>query len=200
MSASGMPVRYPREMTTMDLQLKDTEQPARRTLTASPAMKARIEKVAPPPKPSAQHAVHKPPEKPPIAQPKPVPAQKATEERAATRDPAGVERRNALFMKLRLLSPALFASTAYVPPPLAIGIHAQIIAALGAEPRDVAVILGMWTGKFRYQKGLKQPGAVRRNLDGSEAGPVSESERQVALQRFEKLKAKRRAQLAKAGK
>jgi hypothetical protein len=189
-----MPVRYPREM-TMDLQLKDTEQPARRTLTASPAMKARIEKVAPPPKPSAQHAVHKLPEKPPVAQ-------KATvvEERAATRDPAGVERRNALFMKLRLLSPALFASTAYVPPPLAIGIHAQIIAALGAEPRDVAVILGMWTGKFRYQKGLKQPGAVRRNLDGSEAGPVSESERQIALQRLEKLKAKRRAQLANAGK
>jgi ProQ/FINO family len=200
-----MPVRYPKEMTMDLLQLKEAEPPARRTLTASPAMKARIEKVAPPPpRPSAQHAVHKPPGKSAIAQ-KATPAPEmhppaVVEERPATRDPAGVERRNALFMKLRQLSPALFASTAYVPPPLAIGIHAQIIAALGAEPRDVAVILGIWTGKFRYQKGLKQPGAVRRNLDGSEAGLVSESERQFALQRLEKLKAKRRAQLANAGK
>jgi sRNA-binding protein len=101
-------------------------------------------------------------------------------------------------MKLRQLSPVLFASTAYVPVPLAVGIHAQIIAALGAEPRDVAVILGAWCAKFRYQKALKQPGAIRRNLDGSEAGPVSEEQREFALQRLEKLKAKRRAQLANA--
>jgi sRNA-binding protein len=94
----------------------------------------------------------------------------------------------------------LFASTAYVPVPLAVGIHAQIIEALGAEPRDVAVILGAWCAKFRYQKALKHPGAVRRNLDGSEAGPVSEEQRAWAMQRLEKLKAKRRAQLASAGK
>jgi hypothetical protein len=123
----------------MDLQLKDTEPPARRTLTASPAMKARIEKVAPPPpKPSAQHAVHKPLEKPPITQPKPVPTQKATviEERAATRDPAGLERRNALFMKLRQLSPALFA--AKKPVLMAVGTYDVIVDHLGLDPRGRA--------------------------------------------------------------
>ena len=185
----------------MDLQLKEAEPPARRTLTASPAMKARIEKAsAPPPKPPAQHAVHKSPKTPAVAQPKPVPAQKATVVVVVEEDPAVIserrarlERRSALVLRLRAVSPTLFAPDTYIPVPLAVGIHEQIIEALGCEPRDVTVILGMWCAKFRYQKALTQPGAIRRNLDGSEAGSVTEEQRLWAMERLEKLKAKRRA-------
>jgi hypothetical protein len=75
------------------------------TLTATSAMRQALTKAA---IPAPRHAVHKSPIGAPRDKSPPERvAQKATviEERAATRDPAGVERRNALVLRLRALYP-----------------------------------------------------------------------------------------------
>ena len=114
----------------MDGLVKEAEPRARRTLKASPAMVARLGKAA------AQHAADKPAEPPPLAQQKPALAQpKPTSNEVAKINPpldpeaaalrrARRERQNALFLKLREISPALFVAK---PPPLAIGINAAIV-------------------------------------------------------------------------
>ena len=166
------------------------------TLTANAVMRARLVKVAPAnPHLAARHGVHKSAPAPSNEVAKSDTVEPLDPAIAASRR-ARTEARNALMMRLRQLSPALFAPESYIPLPLAVGIRDQVVAQLGCDAIDAAVVLGIWCGKFRYQKALTQPGAVRRNLDGSDAGEVTAEQRAWAMQRLEKLKAKRRAKQA----
>ena len=159
-------------------------------------MKARIEKVAPPPKPSAQHAVHKLPGKLPIAQPKPAPAQKAT---AVEEDPAilayhraRTDRRNALFLKLRQLSPALFARKE-APAPMMVGIFDAIVARLGLDAADRVVlrlVLAEHVACYPYQRALSREGAMRLDLNGNPVDAVTEEQRERAQRAVDKVRAK----------
>ena len=170
------------------------------TLTATSAMRQALTKAA---IPAPRHAVHKSPIGPPIAQ-KATPAPEMhppaiIEERPATRDPAGVERRNALFMKLRQLSPVLFA--AKKPVPLAIGIFEAIVERLALDAdaekergSDLRVILSQYVNRYRYQKALRD-GTQRFGLDGKPAGEVTEEQRELAAKKVEKFKAKAASQI-----
>ena len=98
-------------------------------------------------------------------------------------------------MKLRQLSPALFAEKK--PVPLAIGIDLAIIERLGLDAAaekergsDLRVILSQYVNRFRYQKALSREGAVRVDLDGMPAGEVTPEQRERAAKKVEKFKAK----------
>lgn len=189
------------------------------TLTASSAMRRALEKAA---IPAPRHAADKSSKKPETwifpagasvsaasneaarfntAKPQPpAPAQKTTVDEPP--DPeyeayrrARIESRNALFMKLRQLSPALFAEKK--PVPLAIGIDLAIIERLGLDAAaekergsDLRVILSQYVNRFRYQKALSREGAVRVDLDGMPAGEVTPEQRERAAKKVEKFKAK----------
>jgi sRNA-binding protein len=72
------------------------------------------------------------------------------------------------------------------PLPLAVGVHQQIyplIAGVGMSRKSLRNFLAWWTGSETYQRALIQPGAMRYNLDGTEAGPVSELQSHSAIAR-----------------
>lgn len=179
----------------MDGYVKEAEPAVRRTLKASPAMLARLGK------PLAQHVVDKPPDKPPLVQPKPAAPKLASASNEAAKintppDPAAArrarrERRNALFLKLsREIAPALFATRP--PPPMAIGIHAAIVERheLGAEAAgDLGWIISQHVNRVAYQRALAVGGAVRLDLDGKPAGLVTEEQRALAVKKLTRLKA-----------
>lgn len=87
---------------------------------------------------------------------------------------------------LRTMTPALWDADR--PLPLAVGIHKQIIAI--AEPKGlsrsaVRRFLDKWTSAAAYQAAMSQPDAMRYNLDGTPAEPVSEKHRRRAARRAE---------------
>jgi hypothetical protein len=181
------------------------------TLTATTAMKARLATAAPTAsQPPVQHAADKAAKKPPLVTcgtcggpwhgddsdcPKPASDEAAKINTPAQLDPELVarrkerdERQNALFLKLRAISPALF--TAIPPPPMAIGMHNQILERLGCDVKDLRAVLSRWSRSPRYLKALAS-GVMRVNLDGSEAGKPTRTERDRAVERLAELKAKR---------
>jgi sRNA-binding protein len=150
----------------------------RRTLTASPAMRARLGLVDPVPEPALV--------------PPPAIAQKAT---VAELDPEALARRrqrleqhNALIMALRRLAPDLFAGRERDHPPVAIGIDKEIQAALpGVAPRVVSAVLRAHTGGQGYLTHLAA-GEPRRHLDGSSAGPPAAGDVTGAASRLATLR------------
>jgi sRNA-binding protein len=78
--------------------------------------------------------------------------------------------------------PAVFGQGATVP--LAIGVYAEIQTALAGtvSNRQVAEALRWWCGRNSYLAALGQPGARRHVLDGSDAGAVSDRDREHAAQ------------------
>jgi sRNA-binding protein len=80
--------------------------------------------------------------------------------------------------------PAAFGQGAVKP--LAIGIDAEIKAALAGEAssRLVSDVLKWWTSRGSYLEALSQPGARRCGLDGRDAGPVSDRDREIATQQL----------------
>ena len=62
------------------------------------------------------------------------------------------------------------------PKPLAIGIHAAIADALGMEVDErkrLGVLLRKWTGRVSYLRALRNPGAMRHDLEAQPVEPVS---------------------------
>lgn len=96
----------------------------------------------------------------------------------------------ALESRLVDLYPAIFTRATVVP--LAIGIHKQIRAEHPEIPADVlSHFMAFWTRRIPYLKALKANGAVRLNLDGSEAGDVSAEDQAFARSRIGGLRLKR---------
>ena len=100
--------------------------------------------------------------------------------------------RQPLLDVLREVSPA-FARRL----PLALGMSAQIRAAYPEwDGRQIWLALTKWTNNPAYQAALAKPDARRANLDGSDAGPVSEEHRAIAHERAVELGAKAKAKRA----
>ena len=83
--------------------------------------------------------------------------------------------------------------------PLKIGIKADIAAALGdaAEPQVLGLALRIYTGNVFYRMAQKQ-GAPRIDLDGNEAGAVSEADALNAAKTIAGLKRQYRQVKSKA--
>jgi sRNA-binding protein len=80
--------------------------------------------------------------------------------------------------------PAVFAEGAIKP--LKIGVYAEIKTGLAgkASNKQLADVLRWWTTRGSYLTALSQPGARRYGLDGSDAGPVADADREFAAQRL----------------
>ena len=86
------------------------------------------------------------------------------------------------------LFPLAFAGCDKPRQPLAVGIDRQIREAMPeALQCSLSYVLRWYTSKPRYLRALAQPGARRVNLDGSDAGPVSEHDRAGAQARLDHL-------------
>ncbi|HEX7034859.1 MAG TPA: ProQ/FINO family protein [Pseudomonadales bacterium] len=73
------------------------------------------------------------------------------------------------------------------PVPLAVGVHTQINPVAenrGLSRRRVRRFLARWTSREAYLQALLEPGAQRRNADGTPAEPVLERHRERARQRL----------------
>jgi sRNA-binding protein len=80
------------------------------------------------------------------------------------------------------------------PRPLAIGIHAEIADRLvltADEQRRLRRPLAMWVGRPTYLKTLRDPGAVRHDLDGNSVERVSREHEIAARQRLFELRVRR---------
>jgi ProP effector len=84
--------------------------------------------------------------------------------------------------------PDLFDRTA--PKPLAIGIDRTIAAELGLKRNDMGGVLQWWATRIAYHRAMAA-GTVRYNLDGSEAGPISDDDRARAQARCASSAARR---------
>jgi sRNA-binding protein len=101
------------------------------------------------------------------------------------------ERRSELYLRLRQLSPALFAGPA---APMAIGIRAEIIRRLELDDdRDLAAlraVLSQAVARPAYQTALAAEGAMRFDLDGNPVELVNDEHRARAQRALEKMKQK----------
>jgi hypothetical protein len=81
--------------------------------------------------------------------------------------------------------PAVFGEGAVKP--LKIGIDAEIKAGLAGtvSRRLVSDTLRWWVRRNSYLEALARPGARRHELDGSEAGAVSDHDREIATRQLE---------------
>src|SRR5690606_35749061 len=73
------------------------------------------------------------------------------------------------------------------PLPLAVGVHTQINPVAerrGLSRRLVRRFLARWTSREAYLEALLEPGAQRRNADGTPAEAVLERHRERARQRL----------------
>jgi sRNA-binding protein len=77
--------------------------------------------------------------------------------------------------------------------PLKLGVHHDIIAALGAEidPKELSVVLRVYTAGVHYL-GMQRTAAWRIDLHGNVAGTVTTEEAAIAQQRLAGIAAKRR--------
>ena len=84
--------------------------------------------------------------------------------------------------------PACFADKDGDFQPLAIGIDKQLREAM-PELLDCSLVyfLSWYTRQPRYLRASAEPGARRVNLDGSDAGPVSEADRDHAQRQLEQM-------------
>lgn len=81
-------------------------------------------------------------------------------------------------------------------PPLAIGIHEQLIAALGEVDETIlSVVLMLWTSRYGYKAALAR-GEARRNLDGTDAGFPTAQQQAFAARCAEICEKKAKAQFA----
>jgi sRNA-binding protein len=76
----------------------------------------------------------------------------------------------------------------YEPRPLKVGVHAEVMAALGdaIQPRDLQSALRAYTGTTRYRCSLSA-GAPRIGLDGRTAGFVASEDEAFAKKRLAEL-------------
>src|SRR5690349_7064569 len=75
--------------------------------------------------------------------------------------------------------PAMFVKKE--PVPLALGIREQLLAAFpDVERPTLHRFMQFWTSQLAYLKAMSAKGAVRHNLDGTDAGPVSDEHREFA--------------------
>jgi ProP effector len=170
------------------------------TLTASVAMRQALQKVA---IRATRHAVHKSGVfgfAPSNEAAKSDAVESVDSEILAERR-ARTERINALVMKLRRLSPTLFAGS--LPVPMALGIDTVIVAALnldGGGQADLRFVLHRHVNGYLYQRALRDA-AVRLDLDGQPAGEVTEEQRAMAAKRIAKVQARHiRERQARHGK
>jgi len=78
----------------------------------------------------------------------------------------------------------------HTPLPLALGINQDIAKALGIHPHAAQAVLARWTNRMNYLAAVAAPGSRRFNLDGTDAGEVSDDHRAQAAATFaEKLAA-----------
>ena len=123
-------------------------------LTASPAAKARFERLGPAHKPAAELL-----------------------DQAATAAARNAQREQNKRVREILASryPALFGSA----QPLAVGVWDELRAAAGdliTEP-ELQDFLRFWTRRLAYRKALAREGARRVHLDGTDAGPADIADR-----------------------
>ena len=109
----------------------------------------------------------------------------------AAKKAAWQARKSALSLRLRKLSPALFAARA---APFAIGINTEIIRRLELldiqDLRALGVILHFTVTHPRYLRALAAEGAMRHDLDGNPVEPVSAEHRELAQAMLDKLACK----------
>jgi hypothetical protein len=89
--------------------------------------------------------------------------------------PRAVPTDGELLAALQAVAPGLWDPRS--PMPLAIGIHKQLYPVaerMQTSRRALRAFLSRWTSSNSYQGALAQPGASRFNLDGSQAGAVSQ--------------------------
>jgi sRNA-binding protein len=100
-------------------------------------------------------------------------------------------------MKLRKLSPVLFAGRR--PVPMAIGIYTAIVERLGLTDKDDLAALGIVLRNVvraePYLRALITAGAMRHGIDGEAVEAVSDAHREQAKAALAALRSK-----AKAGK
>ena len=102
-------------------------------------------------------------------------------------------------MQLRHLAPRLFNGSRQ---PMAVGVREEIVAKWPVvDPAALRLFLRLWAVHPRYLKAMAD-GAVRRDLDGAEAGEITPEQREWAatfLVNLEIQKAERAAQKETAG-
>jgi sRNA-binding protein len=88
--------------------------------------------------------------------------------------------------------PAAFSTYQYRRRPLKVGIHHDIIAALGDEvdPKALSIALAIYTGADGYLHAMKKAGARRIDLRGGDAGEVLDDQREHARLSLEKRRKK----------
>ena len=80
------------------------------------------------------------------------------------------------------------------PVPLAIRMDKQLCDAVPQIPRRrCRWFLLRWCARKQYLQAMSKKGAVRRNLDGSKAGPVIEKHRLFSVTKLAKKKVKKGA-------
>ena len=84
------------------------------------------------------------------------------------------------------------------PVPLAVGVREQLLAAFPeVDSKRVRHGIAGWCQRMGYLAALTVEGAMRKNLDGSEAGPVSERDRRWAGERLKEWRRKIRERAAR---
>lgn len=143
-----------------------------------------------PPEPAPEPSPAAPAVEVPIA-PAVAPAAPAEPGAQAAKKAAWQARKSALYLRLRKLSPALFAVRA---APFAIGINTEIIRRLELvdiqDLRALGVILHFTVTHPRYLRALAAEGAMRHDLDGNPVEPVSAEHRELAQAMLDKLACK----------
>ena len=84
------------------------------------------------------------------------------------------------------------------PRPLAVGIRSQIVELLGDqyEPWLIAKLCRWWTGRPDYLTAVAE-GGHRINLDGSQAGEITASQRAYAEQKLDQWQRRKEAERAR---
>jgi RNA chaperone ProQ/FINO-like protein len=72
----------------------------------------------------------------------------------------------------------------HAPLPLALGVTQDIAKALGIHPHAAQAVLARWTSRMNYLAAMAAPGSRRFNLDGTDAGEVSDEHRAHAAAIF----------------
>jgi hypothetical protein len=84
--------------------------------------------------------------------------------------------------RLAVMYPITF--NVHAPLPLALEINQDIAKALGIHPQAAQAVLARWTNRMNYLAAMAAPGSRRFNLDGTDAGEVSDDHRAHAAAKF----------------
>jgi hypothetical protein len=167
---------------TMDTLLKDAPARPRRTLTSTPKMTAAAQRLglveAPPPDPKGMGVT-------PIPSPPPPPTNETPQSDTAPGqvvDPEEKAARQAAVRQVEALLRERWPVAFCVPrPPLAVGIHKQVLelASDAIDPVALGRFMHWWVRRTDYLDAVAH-GEARRNLDGSAAGEPDERQRREA--------------------